>query len=321
MTVLILARDLDSQVDRLVQAFSERDVPVFRTDLAAFPQALTLDARLGPGGWDGVLATRNRQVRLSEIRSVLYRHPSHFELADGLSRPERRHAAAEARCGLGGVLSELDVPWVNHPSRDSDATKPRQLNVARKVGLSCPASQVTNRPDAVRDFAATIGGPLAAKTLAAAALVESGQVQIAYTRRMQPTELDDLAGVDATAHLFQEYLPKLREARVTVVGQQVFAASIHAKSDAARVDWRSDYDALGYAVVEPPAPVVGGMLAFLKYFGLFFGAFDFVITPDHEWIMLECNPSGAYGWLEKALDLPITSALVDLLANGVHSAQ
>ncbi|MGH3799170.1 MAG: hypothetical protein ACRDTD_03380 [Pseudonocardiaceae bacterium] len=37
MTVLILARDLDSLVDRLVQALDERDVPVFRTDLAAFP--------------------------------------------------------------------------------------------------------------------------------------------------------------------------------------------------------------------------------------------------------------------------------------------
>lgn len=291
MTVLVLARDLDSQVDRLVQALYERDVPVFRTDLAAFPGALTLDARLGPAGWDGVLATEYRQVQLSEIRAVLYRHPSHFELAEGLSRPERRHATAEARCGVGGVLSELDVLWVNHPSRESDATKPRQLNVARKVGLSYPASQVTNKPDAVRDFAATIGGPLAAKTLAAAALVESGRVQIAYTRRVQPTELGDLAGVAATAHLFQEFIDdKAFEVRATVVGKQVFAVSIHANSDAARVDWRADYDALDYAVVEPPAPVTAGMLA--------------------------CNPCGAYGWLEQALDLPITSALAGLLANG-----
>lgn len=318
MTVLILARDLDSQVDRLVQALDERDVPVFRTDLAAFPRALTLDARLGPAGWDGVLATERRQVRLSEIRSVLYRHPSHFELADGLSRTEWRHAAAEARCGLGGVLSELDVLWVNHPSRESDAIKPRQLNVARKVGLGYPASQVTNKPDAVGDFATTVGGPLATKTLAAAALVESGRVQIAYTRRVQSTELGDLAGVEATAHLFQAFLPKLCEARVTVIGQHVFAASIHANSDATRVDWRVDYDALDYAVVKPPAPVTAGMLAFLKHFGLSFGAFDFVITPDREWIMLECNPAGAYGWLEQALDLPITSALADLLANGAY---
>ena len=45
MTVLVLARDVDPSADRLVEALGERGVPVFRTDLAAFPQALTLDAR------------------------------------------------------------------------------------------------------------------------------------------------------------------------------------------------------------------------------------------------------------------------------------
>jgi hypothetical protein len=54
----------------------------------------------------------------------------------------------------------------------------------------------------------------------------------------------------------------------------------------------------------------------MRYFGLSFGAFDFTITPDQEWIMLECNPFGAYGWLEDALDLPITPALADLLTDG-----
>ena len=103
---------------------------------------------------------------------------------------------------------------------------------------------------------------------------------------------------------------------MTVVGDRVFGAAIHAASEAAWVDWRADYDSLDYAVIEPPEPVTAGMLRFLRAFGLFFGAFDFVVTPDGEWIMLECNPAGAYGWLEDALDLPVTSALADLLANG-----
>jgi hypothetical protein len=34
---------------------------------------------------------------------------------------------------------------------------------------------------------------------------------------------------------------------------------------------------------------------------------------------LECNPFGQYGWLEDALDLPITSALADLLVSGARS--
>ncbi|MFN2494444.1 MAG: ATP-grasp ribosomal peptide maturase [Pseudonocardiaceae bacterium] len=317
MTVLVLARDLDSAVDRVVEALGERGVPVFRTDLAAFPQTLSLQARLGPQGWDGVLTTEHRQVRLSEIRSVWYRHPSHFVLPEGMSSPERRHAAAEARCGLAGVLSSLEVLWVNYPARESDALKPRQLQVARRCGLRVPDSLVTNRADSVREFADGVGGTLVGKTLAAALLVESGRLQMAYTRRIEPAELSDLAGVDTTLHFYQPFLPKAFEARITVVGERVFAAAIHAGSDAARVDWRADYGSLDYSVITPPESVTAGMLAFMRSFGISFGAFDFAVTSNQEWIMFECNPFGAYGWLEDTLDLPITSALADLLAKGV----
>ena len=317
MTVLVLARDLDPTADRVVTALNERKVPVFRTDLAAFPQKLRMSARLSHTGWDGILANEHRQVRLRDIRSVWYRHPSHFVLPDGMSGPERKYAADEARHGLGGVLSSLDVLWVNHPARESDTVKPRQLDVARRCGLTVPDSEVTNEPGSVRAFAADVGGALASKALSAAAFVESGRLQMAYTRRIESSELIDLAGVDTTAHLFQPFLPKAFEARVTVVGERVFTAAIYAGSDAARVDFRADYDSLDYAVIDPPEQVTAGILAFLKIFGLSFGAFDFIVTPTDDWIMLECNPSGAYGWLEEALDLPISSALADLLQNGV----
>jgi hypothetical protein len=190
------------------------------------------------------------------------------------------------------------------------------VHVARQCGLRVPDSLVTNRPAGVREFAQSVDGALAGKTLAAALLIESGRLQMAYTRLIEPAELADLMGVGTTAHLFQPFLTKAWECRVTVVGNQVFAAAIYAGSDAGRVDWRADYGNLDYAVVEPPETVTTGMLAFMKIFGLSFGAFDFAVTPHEDWIMFECNPFGAYGWLEDALGLPITAALADLLANG-----
>jgi ATP-grasp ribosomal peptide maturase len=310
-----LARDLNPSADRLVRELGRRGVPVFRTDLFAFPQSLTLDARFGSSGWDGVLATEHREVRLGDIRSVWYRHRSHFNLHQGMSDTERRHATAEARCGLSGVLSSLDLLWVNHPAAESDALKPRQLDVARRCGLAVPEALVTNRPDAVRDFARD-RGQLAGKTLGGSLRVESGRFQMAYTQRIDPSELDDLAGVETTLHFFEPFVRKEYEARITVVGDQVFGATIHAGSEAARVDWRADYDTLDYSVVEPPEAVTAGMLAFLRAFGLSFGAFDFAITPTGEWIMFKCNPAGQYGWLEERLDLPITEAVADLLTYG-----
>ena len=58
------------------------------------------------------------------------------------------------------------------------------------------------------------------------------------------------------------------------------------------------------------------MIEYLTAFNLNYGAFDFVITPDGEWIMLECNPSGQWLWLHHVAGLPIPEALADLLTGG-----
>jgi glutathione synthase/RimK-type ligase-like ATP-grasp enzyme len=209
---------------------------------------------------------------------------------------------------------------VNVPSREADAVKPAQLAIARRCGLSTPASIITNRPEAVRKFAARVGGPLAIKNLSAAAIAEAGGVQIAYTRRLEPEQLHDLDGVEITAHLFQQFIePKLFEARVTVVGDHMFAAVIHASTPATQIDFRSDYSSLSYSVAELPAQVRAGIAAFMRQFGLVFGAFDFAVTPDGQWHLFECNPFGAYGWLEDELGLPISAALADILARGDRS--
>ena len=84
----------------------------------------------------------------------------------------------------------------------------------------------------------------------------------------------------------------------------------------AHIDWRADYDSLRYQPVDVPADIVTGMLAYLEALGLSYGGFDFVITHDKEWIMLECNPAAQWLWLHHLADLPIPAALADLLTQG-----
>ncbi|MGH3622525.1 MAG: hypothetical protein ACRDQ5_12150 [Sciscionella sp.] len=108
-------------------------------------------------------------------------------------------------------------------------------------------------------------------------------------------------------------MPKARESRVTAVGGRVLAVAIEADSPRARVDWRADYNSLRYLPVEVPAEVKAGVLAYLGALRLHYGAFDFVITPDGKWVMLECNPSGQWLWLHHLAGLPIPAALADLL--------
>jgi glutathione synthase/RimK-type ligase-like ATP-grasp enzyme len=139
---------------------------------------------------------------------------------------------------------------------------------------------------------------------------------VAYTRRLDANDLDDLRGVDVTAHQLQDWVDKDHEARVVVVGDQVFGVAIRAHNDRARVDWRADFDALTYDPVTVPAPVEKGVRRYMQTLGLQYAAFDFCIDRNRQWIFLEANTAGQYAWLEAATDTPISAALVDLLARG-----
>lgn len=293
-------------------------MPVFRVDAGWFPEQLSLDAELRAGGWTGRLATAHRKVALPEIRSIWYRSPSAFRFPSGLSSCERQHAQHEAKLGLGGVLSSLPVLWVNHPGRHADAGyKPRQLVAAARAGLSVPPTLVTNEKAAVRRFAKLCQPPgVITKMLGAPAISEQGGRRVALTQRVSTADLRDLRGVEVTAHQFQQWVPKREEARVIVVGGQVYAVAIRAHSAAARVDWRADYAALSYERIVPPEDVQRGVREVMDELGLLYGAFDFVISPDGRWVFLEVNPGGQFGWLEDHTDLPLTAALTDLLAKG-----
>jgi glutathione synthase/RimK-type ligase-like ATP-grasp enzyme len=114
-------------------------------------------------------------------------------------------------------------------------------------------------------------------------------------------------------HLFQEWVPKAYEVRLTVVDGRFFASRIDAGSSAGYTDWRADYDALTYTAIETPAFVRSRVATFLDHLHLRFGALDFVVAPDGEWWFLECNPNGQWAWIEEATGLPIAAAIADAL--------
>lgn len=49
--------------------------------------------------------------------------------------------------------------------------------------------------------------------------------------------------------------------------------------------------------------------------GLVFGALDFIIKPNGEYIFLEVNPNGQWLWLDDILDLGITESIGNWLMN------
>ena len=149
-------------------------------------------------------------------------------------------------------------------------------------------------------------------------IVEDGGRKVAFTRPVRVEDLDDLAGIETTAHQFQARVaPKAFDARIVVIGVRQFGFAIHATTDQARLDFRRDYQALSYARIDVPDDVAVGVAELMADLRLAFAAIDFVVRPDGSWVFIgDVNPGGQFGWLEAATGAPLTDTLADLLAHG-----
>jgi ATP-grasp ribosomal peptide maturase len=316
-TVLVATALEDVTADWVIAALNEREVPVVRVDPADIGTGLTFGARIGAGApaWTGQLVTGGREVELGEVAAVYYRRPTPYATRfEHLPAQQRDFAAAEARHGLGGILNHLQgARYVNHPLAVTAADfKPAQLQAAAHLALTIPPTLVTNDVEQARQFAAD-HGPVIYKTFRGLPRDEDGRTGAIWAQRVDPDTFDETLAV--TAHLFQAEIPKTGDVRVTVVGKRVFAQRIAAPDGA--LDWRrGDWDALVHAPIAVPAATEAALHNYLAAFGLVFGCFDFALTGDGDaaadWVFIECNPNGQWGWLPDARD--ITTAFADILS-------
>jgi len=292
---------------------------VARFDTATFPRAATLSAHHN-GKWCASLSLGDGQpaVDLSTIRSLWYRRPTRFDFPAALSPAERNFAAREAEVALGGLLRlNPNCRWVNHPERMVLADyKPLQLEHAARLGLRVPRTLVTNDPSAVADFYEACNHRIVFKVAANPLLVErDGSFRVLYTSLLSRADMERIDRVRNTACLFQEYVDKAFELRLTVIGEEIFAAAINSqRSSRSATDWRRSYQDLHYRRYDLPEDVSASVRALVRTFGLVFGAIDMIVTPSGEHVFLELNPNGQWEWIEHELDLPISEAMARHLA-------
>lgn len=311
-TVLVMSCPEDATAEMVAEQLRDYPAKVVSFDTADFPMNAELLAFPGSPR-RGILQSAQGTVDLDDLVGVLYRRPAQFRLPDGMLDEHRTFARVEARHGLGGVLTSIRARWVNHPSAIGESNfKPRQLQTAAAVGMTVPRTVVTNSPEQARKFACEMGQPVIYKAFEPPILPDQ---RVIYTSVVDPGDLDDPA-IRLTAHMFQEQIPKEFDARVIVVADKCFGVAIHASSEAAKIDFRADYDAVSYTPLTLPVELRSQLRAYLDTFGLAFGAFDFAVTAVGRYYFLECNPNGQWGWLQDETGLPMAEAFAKYLAEG-----
>jgi glutathione synthase/RimK-type ligase-like ATP-grasp enzyme len=311
-TCLLITERFEPTADCLLAELRRRDVPCLRWNLDQFPVAATLTYRASNDLFETEMSIDGRKLGLQSVGSIWCRgfRPSGF--AGGLQEEDLKFVNDEAQRAMDALLSVMDVLWVNHPQCHVRAnSKAAQLNMARRVGLEIPPTVITNDPQEVRSFIARADGPVVYKAHSQTLNLEPGKAL--YTGIVSEESLRQLDLIQATPGVFQKYVPKAYEVRATVVGDRIFAVRIDSQANPeTAIDWRRrpfDVD----EPIELPADIQAKTHTLMRAFGLNYGAFDFIVTPDGRHVFLEVNPAGQYLWVEAETKLPITTALVDLL--------
>ena len=320
MTILVCTASTvkDPGVDMVIRAIEARGANAFRLETDLFPTDLRLTI-----GWDKkdrlLISDSERELDLSQVSAVWIRHTDTGDkLPDDLDPGHREAARLESDSTIWGLLECLNVFQLDPPESLRRAPyKPRQLQLARQMGLEIPRTLITNSPQEVRDFAKTCRHGLIAKMIDGSSVsVETDQGSSpVYTRHLSAEDLTDLDSLSLCPMIFQELVPKALELRITVVGARLFVAAVDSTvSTIGANDWRKDKDLV--QKFRPfdhcPEAILECILAMLDRLALNFATIDMIVTPDGRYVFLEFNTISYFDFVENATGLPISGAIADL---------
>jgi len=244
-----------------------------------------------------------------DIGSVYYRRAYSPLPIDDTASDSVEYVAREARIVLRSLFSELTCPWISHFTSIALAeNKPLQLRTAVKNGFNVPLTLVTNSPAKARAFF-NESGPLVLKPLSHGSL---GGGRIMHTTLIDSWDNDYDDDVALVPHLFQVFVPKRFDYRVTVIDDTIIACRIHSQvnSDYA-VDMRRGLSdpALRHEIVKLPFDVHDACISVVRGLNLRFGAIDLVEDSDGLMWFLEINPNGQWAWIEDRTAAPISGTI------------
>ena len=315
--LLIVTSHSDVTADFLEERLQFEQRSYFRFNTESFPVECTLTWSHTNGTLVRCFQTPTRQIDLAVIRSIWWRRP--FEpgpqIAKAVAGPMARDfAKLQTNESLEMLWEDIDCLWVNNPAANKRAnSKLLQLNLARCIGFKTPPTLLTNSVEVARSFIAAAHGSVVIKTLRQKPIEIGGKCFGFYTSRIENKHERWFDSIKYAPVFLQHEVKKQFELRITVVGEEVFAARIDSKNQKL-LDWREiDPTQQNWRQYNLPQEIQQGCIKLLRELNLKFGAIDMIVTPTKEYVFLEINPNGQWAWLEIEAGLPISTSLIRLL--------
>lgn len=315
--ILIITNKQDITADYVVLKLQERHLPFFRCNTEDYPIHYKIDYTAARSASSWRITGKNGAIESRFIKGAWYRRPGVPQIdsmvtEDGL----RSYAFEESAELLQALYALIDLKWLNDPFAIRKAeSKPFQLLLARELGFNVPMTLITTDPKKVNEFYESCLGQVVVKPLRRAIFKSGRDEYVIFTSKLAEKDRGALESVRYAPSIYQEFINKALDIRVTVVGNKIFTAAIHSQdSYKTMVDWRrGEKIDLPYEVYELGEDIREKCVRLVQQLGLKFGAIDLVQSRSGDFYFLEINPNGQWAWIEERLGLDISGAIIDIL--------
>lgn len=309
---LVVTNKRDLTSDFIILELRRRGLPYLRLNTEEIPKAIFQCTPSAAGLWKFDLL--GASFDLSKVKAAYFRRPGVPEPLSQIRETERSYCTQEWHATLQSLYWAIGERWLNAPHLIALAeNKIYQLMLAKDLGFKVPDTLVSNEPAAIKDFFSN--GQVIGKPLRNAVVKGGVRDRVLFTTRVSIDEDTDEISIRACPIILQREIRKKFDVRVTVVGEQVFAATIDSQScPATEVDWRRMSEAgLEHEIYQLPKVIADRCIELTRKLGLRFGAIDFVLDAEDQLWFLEINPNGQWGWIETRTGHPIAAAIVSEL--------
>ncbi|MCL4511808.1 MAG: hypothetical protein M1470_12155 [Bacteroidetes bacterium] len=244
-------------------------------------------------------------ISLDEIDTVYWRKPL---INVEQVYPENNKVTTSWRFlldNLAGILS--NKRWINHPNHYWLASKKLfQLLLAKELGLNVPKYSFSTIP---QNAFLNLGVDKALfKSITTQLSVQGVALEKSFGNVL--LEKDDVDGEDILPSLFQEFLKRKAEWRISIVDKKVFPAKLLVEGDYIDIKEKENYSVISE---NTPSEISNKLLKFMEVTHLNYCAFDLIEDYDNKFFFLEANPNGQWLWIEQKTNLMISNAIANLI--------
>jgi glutathione synthase/RimK-type ligase-like ATP-grasp enzyme len=299
MAVLIICEAVDLHASAITWALEQCGTDVMRWHPAP-PWAPAGAVRFDGTSVDYRFAANGGEITPSSVEAVWMRRWSRPVFPLSFREGDRRASHDELTAYHRGLLELLprDILWANPlGDRVSANYKLRQLATAISVGLPIPRTLVTDDASQAREFVASEpDGEVIYKPFHSLHWQRAGnEIYRTATTPVTTADFDDPRALAWSPGIFQKFVPKAFELRISIFGRTCVSAKIF---DQDPIDWRTRQSDMKVGPCALPEAVETKLHALMDALGLVMGMVDLIVTPDGDYVFLEVNEQGQFLWVE-----------------------